>query len=159
MKPWLPAEDPLADYPEHLARFAVADLFLDTLPYNAHTLASDALWAGCPVITCAGRTFAGRVASSLLQAIGLPELVTYSTAGYEALALALARDPHRLQAVRAKLAAHRLTTPLFDSLRFTRHLEAAFETMWHRHQAGEPPRAFTVSMRADADGQDCECRN
>jgi predicted O-linked N-acetylglucosamine transferase (SPINDLY family) len=131
--------------PEHLARFAVADLFLDTLPYNAHTLTSDALWGGCPVITCAGRAFAGRVAASLLRAVGLPELVTQTLADYEALALELAHDPDGLRAIRGKLATNRLTTALFDSRRFTRHLESAFETMWRMHLAGEPPRPFAVS--------------
>ena len=135
---------PLAN-PEHLARFAVADLFLDTLPYNAHTLASDALWGGCPVITCVGRAFPGRVAASLLRAAGLPELVTRSLAGYEALALELARDPLRLRAIREKLEANRLTTALFDSRRFTRHIESAFETMWRMHLAGESPRPFAVA--------------
>ena len=135
---------PLAN-PEHLARMAVASLFLDTLPYNAHTLASDALWGGCPVITCAGRAFPGRVAASLLGAVGLPELVTDSLAGYEALAFELALHPLRLLAIREKLQANRLTTALFDSRRFTRHLESAFETMWRVHLAGESPQPFTVA--------------
>ena len=126
--------------PEHLARLAVADLFLDTLPYNAHTLASDALWGGCPVITCAGGTFAGRVAASLLRAVGLPDLVTQTLAEYEALALELALDPDRLRAIRGRLAGNRLTTALFDSRRFTRNLESAYETMWRMHLAGLPPR-------------------
>jgi len=130
---------------EHLARLGVADLFLDTLPYNAHTLSSDALWAGCPVITCTGHAFPGRVAASLLLAIELPELVTDSLAGYEALALELARQPDRLRSVREKLRANRLTTALFDSRRFTRHIESAFETMWRAHVAGELPRVFAVT--------------
>jgi predicted O-linked N-acetylglucosamine transferase (SPINDLY family) len=131
--------------PEHLARFRVAALFLDTLPYNAHTLASDALWGGCPVITCAGRAFPGRVAASLLGAVGLPEMVTDSLAGYEALAFELALNPLRLRSIREKLQANRLTTALFDSRRFTRHLESAFETMWRVHLAGESPQPFTVA--------------
>ena len=131
--------------PEHLARFAAADLFLDALPYNAHTLTSDALWGGCPVITCAGRAFAGRVAASLLRAIGLPELATQTLSDYEALALDLARNPDRLRATKRKLAANRLSTALFDSPRFTRHLESAFETMWQTHAAGESPRPFAVA--------------
>jgi predicted O-linked N-acetylglucosamine transferase (SPINDLY family) len=131
--------------PQHLARFGVADLFLDTLPYNAHTLTSDALWGGCPVVTCAGRAFPGRVAASLLRAAGLPELVTQRPAEYEALAFELARDPLRLRAIREKLHANRLTTALFDSRRFTRHLESAFETMWSMHLAGESPRPFAVA--------------
>ncbi|MGB7762189.1 MAG: tetratricopeptide repeat protein [Bryobacteraceae bacterium] len=131
--------------PEHLARFRIADLFLDTLPYNAHTLASDALWGGCPVITCTGRAFPGRVAGSLLQAVGLAELVTQSLAEYESLALDLALHPLRLRAIREKLQANRLTTALFDSRRFARHLESAFETMWRMHLAGESPRPFAVT--------------
>jgi predicted O-linked N-acetylglucosamine transferase (SPINDLY family) len=129
----------------HLARFALADLFLDTLPYNAHTLTSDALWGGCPVIACTGQAFPGRVAESLLRAVGLPQLVTHSLADYEALACALALDPDRLREIRGRLAANRLTTPLFDSRRFTRHLEFAFETMWRIHCAGQSPRSFAVA--------------
>jgi predicted O-linked N-acetylglucosamine transferase (SPINDLY family) len=108
----------------HLARHGLADLFLDTLPVNAHTGASDALWAGLPVLTCAGNAFAGRVAASLLHAVGLPELVTHSLAEYEALALALARDPARLGALRARLEENRRREPLFDTARFCRQLEA-----------------------------------
>ena len=115
--------------PEHLARFAVANLFLDTLPYNGHTLASDALWGGCPVLTCAGETFASRVAGSLLRAIGLPELVATSLAEYEALARRLAAAPNRLRALREKLRRNRGTFPLFDCARFTRNLEAAYAAM------------------------------
>jgi predicted O-linked N-acetylglucosamine transferase (SPINDLY family) len=107
----------------HLARYALADLFLDTLPYNAHATACDALWAGLPVLTCAQGGFAGRVAASLLHAIGVPELVTQTPQDYETLAIQLARDPQRLAALRGKLAANRLTTPLFDTERFTRDLE------------------------------------
>lgn len=110
----------------HLARHALADLFLDTLPYNAHATACDALWAGLPVLTCRGRAFAGRVASSLLTAIGLPELITERREDYEATALALARDPTRLKALREKLAANRSTAPLFDTARFARDLEALY---------------------------------
>jgi predicted O-linked N-acetylglucosamine transferase (SPINDLY family) len=129
---------------EHLARHAAADLFLDTLPYGAHTTASDALWAGLPVLTQLGQTFAGRVAASLLTAIGLPELITTSREEYAALALALARDPARLAALRAKLAANRATHPLFDAALFTRHLEAAFEAMQARHLAGLPPENLRI---------------
>lgn len=128
----------------HLARHRLADLFLDTLPVNAHTTASDALWAGLPVVTCLGSTFAGRVAGSLLRAAGLSELVTSSLPEYEALALALARDGARLAGVRARLAAARTGCALFDTDRFRRHLEAAFEAMWQRQQRGEPPAAFAV---------------
>lgn len=131
----------------HLARHRHADLFLDTLPFNAHTTASDALWAGLPVLTATGETFAGRVATSLLHAVGLPELVTPDLATYEALALALARDPARLAALRARLAATRATAPLFDTAGFARTLEAAYEEMWRRHDAGEPARGFAVAAR------------
>lgn len=114
---------------EHLARHRLADLFLDTLPCSAHTGASDALWAGLPLLTCAGGTFAGRVAGSLLHAAGLPELVTQSLIDYEALALQLARDPRRLAELRQRLAVARGTAPLFDTDRFRRHLEAAYREM------------------------------
>jgi predicted O-linked N-acetylglucosamine transferase (SPINDLY family) len=107
----------------HLARYALADLFLDTLPYNAHATACDALWAGLPVLTCAQGGFAGRVAASLLHAIGLPELVTRTPEDYEALAVDLARRPEKLAQLRGKLAANRLSTPLFDSKGFARDLE------------------------------------
>lgn len=130
---------------DHLARHRLAELFLDTLNYNAHSTAADALWAGLPVLTCAGETFASRVAGSLNHAIGLPELTTTSVADYEALALALARDPARLKAVREKLARNRDITPLFDTGRFTRHIEQAFATMWERSQRGEAPAAFAVA--------------
>ena len=130
---------------EHLARHRVADLFIDTWPCNAHTTASDALWGGLPVLTCIGETFAGRVGASLLHAVGLPELVTRSTAEYAALAVTLATDPPRLEALRERLAAQRSTAPLFDTTRFTRDLEAAFAAMWTRHAGGEPPASFAVS--------------
>jgi predicted O-linked N-acetylglucosamine transferase (SPINDLY family) len=136
---------PRRDLPEHLARHCLADLFLDTLPYNAHTTTSDALWAGLPVLTCAGRSFAARVAGSLLQAVGLPELITHGVADYEALALRLAREPELLAGLRERLAANRLTTPLFDCERYCRHLEAAYEEMWRLWQQGETPRAIAVA--------------
>lgn len=129
---------------EHLARHRCADLFLDTLPYNAHTTASDALWAGLPLLTCRGPTFAGRVAASLLETIGLPELITTSLDDYEACAIALAREPARLTALKGKLADHRLTTPLFDTALFTRHLEAAFAMMVERQRAGQAPDHLTI---------------
>jgi predicted O-linked N-acetylglucosamine transferase (SPINDLY family) len=130
---------------EHLARHRLADLFLDTLPYNAHTTASDALWAGLPVLTCRGQAFAGRVAASLLQAVGLPELVTDSLEAYEALALRLASAPSLLGDLRARLERNRLTHPLFDTERFRRHIEAAYATMWETSQRGEGPRGFGIS--------------
>jgi predicted O-linked N-acetylglucosamine transferase (SPINDLY family) len=102
------------------------------------------LWAGLPVLTCAGTTYAGRVAGSLLHAVGLPELITQSLGDYEALALRLARDPALLAAFRQRLARNRETFPLFDTARFTRHLEAAYTTMWERRQRGEEPESFAV---------------
>jgi protein O-GlcNAc transferase len=136
---------PRAQPSDHLARHRLADLFLDTLPYNAHTTASDALWAGLPVLTTMGTTFAGRVAGSLLHAVGLPELVTSSLADYEALALKLVRDRRALLALRAKLARNLGTHPLFDTARFTRALEAAYTTMRQRSARGQAPRSFAVS--------------
>jgi len=135
---------PKMSTPAHLARQRLADLFLDTLPYNAHTTASDALWTGLPVLTCMGQTFSGRVAASLLHAIGLPELVTHSLDEYERLALALARDPQRLSAIKAKLVQSRDTAPLFDTALFTRHLETAYTTMWQRYEARQEPISFSV---------------
>jgi len=117
----------------HLARLAVADLFLDTLPYNAHATACDALWAGLPVLTCAQSCFAGRVAASLLRAIGMPELVTQTPEDYETLAVSLAHDPQMLSHLRGKLAANRLNTALFDTAAFTRDLE----TIYTRILAGQ----------------------
>jgi protein O-GlcNAc transferase len=138
---------PPVDLPDHLARVALADLFLDTLPYNAHTTASDALWMGVPVVTCLGATFAGRVAASLLNAAGLPELVTQTSDEYAALAVRLATDPHLLQSVRAKLSDCRATCALFDTDRFRRHLEAAYRTMWDIWRRGEAPQSFSVDPR------------
>lgn len=129
---------------QHLARYRLADLFLDTLPYNAHTTASDALWAGLPLITCRGESFPGRVAASLLHAVGLPELVTDSLEDYEALALRLAAEPSMLRGVRERLQQNRLTYPLFDTDRFRRHVEAAYTKMWELWQRGEGPRSFAV---------------
>ncbi len=128
----------------HLARIGAADLFLDTLPYNAHTTASDALWAGLPVLTTPGRSFASRVGASLLRAVGMEELIAASPAEYEQLALALAHDPARLQALRQRLVAARPTAPLFDTPAFTRHLEAAYMHMWQLHRQGRPPETFAV---------------
>jgi predicted O-linked N-acetylglucosamine transferase (SPINDLY family) len=129
---------------EHLARLALSDLFLDTLPYNAHATACDALWAGVPVVSMMGTSFAGQVGASLLRAVGLPELIAVSPSEYETIALTLARDSAALAALRAKLAANRATQPLFDTARFTRNLEAAFVAMWERHQRGEAPASFAV---------------
>ena len=122
---------------EHLARFATADLFLDTLPYNAHTLTSDALWGGCPVLTSAGETFASRVAGSILHAAGLPELVTSNLKEYEAAALRLADDHAELEMLRARIQKSRTEAPLFDTPRFARAIETAFE--WMMQHAGRAP--------------------
>lgn len=132
-------------YAEHLARFRLADLFLDTLPFNGGATASDALWAGVPVVSCAGQAFAARMAGSLLHAVGLPELVTYSPEDYEALALQLANDPPRLAAIKQRLARNRETFPLFDTARYCRNIEAAWVTMWEKTQRGERPGSFAVS--------------
>jgi predicted O-linked N-acetylglucosamine transferase (SPINDLY family) len=129
---------------DHLARHRLADLFLDTLPYNAHATASDALWAGVPLLTCQGSAFAGRVGASLLRAAGLPELVTESLPDYEALALRLATDKALLGALRQKLARNRRTCALFDTDRFRRHIEAAYATMWEICLRGEAARSFAV---------------
>ena len=128
----------------HLARLRLADLVLDTLPYGAHTTASDALWAGVPVLTRIGPTFAGRVAASLLMAAGLPELITRSVGEYEAMAQNLAAAPEQLCRIREKLARTRDTCALFDTVRMTRNLEAAYETMWRRHERGESPASFGI---------------
>ncbi len=130
--------------PDHLARHRLADLFLDTAPYNAHTTASDALWVGLPVLTRMGTTFASRVAASLLNAVGLPELITTAHEAYEAKAVALATNPDALTAVEQTLARNRLTAPLFDTARFTTHLEAAYQAMYARYQAGLPPAHIHV---------------
>ncbi len=131
--------------PRHLARHRLADLFLDALPCNAHTTASDALWAGLPVLTCVGDTFSGRVAASLLKAMDLDELITTSLEDYAKAALTLARDKEKRDAVRLKLWAARETGPLFDSKRYTRNLERSFETMVRVMRSGEPPRPFAVA--------------
>jgi predicted O-linked N-acetylglucosamine transferase (SPINDLY family) len=136
---------PRTNLEDHLARHRLADIFLDTGPCNAHTTASDALWAGVPVITCVGTTFAGRVAASLLHAIGLPELVTDCLIEYEALALKLAQQPELLAALKAKLARNRTSQALFDTERQCRYIESAYATMWERHQRGQPPIHFAVA--------------
>lgn len=130
---------------EHLARHRCADLFLDTLPYNAHTTASDALWAGLPLLTRRGDTFAGRVAASLLTSLQLPELIAGSADDYECAAIALARQPADLAAIRQKLAVNRLTAPLFATQRLTRDIETAFTTMVDRSRTGLGPAAFAVA--------------
>ncbi len=136
---------PRTELPAHLARHRLADLFLDTLPYGAHTTMSDALWAGLPAITCLGETFAGRVGASLLHAAGLGELVTRSPQEYESLAMSLAADPARLAAIRDGLRRDRLSLPLFDTPRFARGIEAAYARMWERACRGMQPEPFAVA--------------
>jgi predicted O-linked N-acetylglucosamine transferase (SPINDLY family) len=136
------------DYERHLSRLAQADLFLDTLPYNAHTTASDALQAGLPLVTCMGSSFPARVAASLLQAVGLPELITRSLDAYEQLAFDLARDPDRLEALRVTLARNRTSRPLFDTQGFCRHIETAYTRMWEHRRRGEKPQSFEVERGA-----------
>jgi protein O-GlcNAc transferase len=135
---------PRIELAEHVARQPLADLFLDTLPYNAGMTANIALWAGLPVVTCLGSTFVGRMGGSLLNAVGLPDLVTTSLDEYEALALRLARDSSFLLSLKEKLTRNRDTCPLFNTARFTRHLEMAYTMMWERYQRGDPPQSFDV---------------
>lgn len=130
---------------DHLARHRLADLFLDTLPINAHTTASDALWAGLPVLTCMGNAFASRVAGSLLHAVGLPEMATHTLMDYEALALRLATAPELLASIKSRLAHNRMTQPLFDAARFRRNIESAYITMYERYQKGLLPVSFAVT--------------
>jgi protein O-GlcNAc transferase len=139
---------PLAD---HLARHRLADLAVDSFPYTGHTTTSDALWTGLPVVTLLGETFASRVAAGLLNAAGLPETVATSLEAYEEMALRLARDPATLRAYRERLETTRMQVPLFDSLRFTRHMERAYETMWAVHESGAPPRSFAVPPISTSD--------
>ncbi len=135
---------PRIHLPGHLARHQLADLFLDTLPYNAHTTASDALWAGLPVLTLMGQTFAGRVAAGLLHAIELPELITHSQEQYESKAIELATNPKLLGEIKQKLARNRLTTPLFNTPLFTKHIEAAYVAMYERYQTNLPPEHIYI---------------
>jgi protein O-GlcNAc transferase len=130
---------------QHLARLKLADLFLDTLPYNAHASSMDALWAGLPVLTRIGRAFAGRVAASVLRSIELPELVTTSVRQYEDLAVELATHPSLLASIKQRLANNRLTTPLFDSRSFVRHLESAYTMIFERYRAGLSPDHIHVA--------------
>jgi len=136
--------DRMSSLPEHLARQRVADLFLDTLPYNAHATALDALLAGLPVLTCVGEGFVSRVAASLLNAIEMPELITTTPTQYEDLAVQLATNPRHLDDIRQKLARNRLKTPLFDTKALTRHLEAAYTKMYERYLANLPPEDIYV---------------
>ena len=145
---------PRAGYDHHLARLGLANLFLDTLPVNAHTTASEALWCGVPVLTCTGTHFTSRVAASLLTAVGLPELITASLADYEREALALACDPARLAGLRERLVANRDTAPLFDTPRYVKNYEAALERMMERREAGLTPEAFEIEDSAGAGEMD-----
>ena len=129
---------------DHLARHKLADLFLDTLPYNAHTTASDALWAGLPVLTRVGSTFPGRVAASLLHALDMPELITNDDDAYINTAIALANDPERLATIKARLDQNKKTSSLFDTASYTQHLEAAFSAIYARHRNGETPSGFSL---------------
>ena len=131
-------------YADYLRRYQLADLFLDTAPFNAGATASDALWAGLPLVTCSGEAFAARMAGSLLRAVGLPELAASSLEEYERIALALAQDRAAVEVLKAKLAQSLAGSALFDAARFRRHLEAAYQTMWQRQQAGAPPASFAV---------------
>jgi protein O-GlcNAc transferase len=130
---------------EHLARLRLADLALDTRIVNGHTTTSDALWAGLPVITLEGFHFASRVSASVLTAIGLPEVIVHSLEEYESLAVRLANNPPQLQEIQKRLAENRLTAPLFDTPRFARNLERAYQEMWNIFAAGEPPRQIKVT--------------
>lgn len=144
---------PRTDPDSHLARHRLADLFLDTLPYNAHTTASDSLWAGLPLLTCSGPAFASRVAASVLTAAGIPELITHSLAEYEDRAVELASDTAQLAAIRGKLTSEQLKRqPMFDTGMMARHMEAAFRTMWERHRRGEGAETFFVSESASDAG-------
>jgi predicted O-linked N-acetylglucosamine transferase (SPINDLY family) len=129
----------------HLARHRAADLFLDTLPFNAHSTAMDALWAGLPVLTCAGKSFAGRVAASLLLTIELPELIASTSEEYEELAVELATNPQRLENVQEKLARNRLSTPLFDTRLLVKNLEAAYARIYDRHHENLPAECFFIA--------------
>jgi len=137
-------------FEDYLARFRAVDLFLDTLPYNAGTTASDALWAGLPVLTCMGQAFAGRVAASLLTAINLPELITSTPAQYEELAVKLATNPQMMARIRERLADNRLTAPLFNTAQFTRTLEAAYTRVCERYRAALPPEHVYIEPSGEA---------
>lgn len=139
---------PRVSYADHLARLSAANLFLDTAPFNAGATASDALWAGLPVLTRAGEVFASRMAASLLKAIGLPELATETSQAYEDVAVDLATSPEKAAAIKDRLGRNRMTAALFDTERFTRHLEAAYSEMYRRYHAGVPPDHIQVKQQA-----------
>jgi predicted O-linked N-acetylglucosamine transferase (SPINDLY family) len=129
---------------EHLKRIQLADLFLDTLPYNAHTTASDALRVGLPLVTLIGKSFASRVAASLLNAVGLPELITTTPEAYESLAIELATNPQQLEKVKNKLLTNLPESPLYNSRLFTQHIEQAYKEMYQRHQEGLAPEHIHI---------------
>lgn len=131
-------------YDEHLGRYGVADLALDTFGFGGHTTASDALWMGCPIATRIGNTFFGRVGASLLSVMGLPELITTTAGEYEDLVVKLANTPGALKALRRRVEHLRDSSSLFDSERKTRELEWAYEHMWSTYADGLAPRAFDV---------------
>jgi predicted O-linked N-acetylglucosamine transferase (SPINDLY family) len=129
---------------DHLARYQICDLFLDTMPYNAHATAMDSLKAGVPVLTLIGQSFASRVAASLLNAIGLPELIAHNQEEYEAIAIELANNPDKLSMIKNKLQVNKTTMPLFNTKLFTNHLEDAYEQMYERYQSGLTPIEINV---------------
>jgi protein O-GlcNAc transferase len=135
---------------EHLARHRAADLFLDTLPFNAHTTADDALWAGLPVLTQIGEALPGRVGASLLRAIGLPEMIAETEEEYEKVAIELASDPAKLETIKTKLEQNRLATPLFNTRLFIRHMESAHTAIYRRQQEGLMPDDIDVASLATA---------
>ena len=136
---------PRLPHAAHLGRLALADLVLDSLPVNAHTTASDALWTGVPVLTCPGETFASRVAGSLLQTMGMFELLANDLADYERKARELAEDPERLGGLKARVRERRHTSALFNAPRFARHLESAYRAMWDRYVRGETPAPISIA--------------
>ena len=131
--------------PDHLARLKLADLFLDTYPYNAHASAVDALKVGVPVLTLLGQSFAARVAASLLKAIDLPELITHSQAEYESLAIELATHPEKMEELRKRLLQNSQTKPLFNTATYTKHVENAFKQMYDRYQAKLAPANLDIT--------------
>ena len=138
----------MQDYADHLARYRLADLFLDTLPYNAHATANDALWAGLPVLTQMGEAFAGRVSASLLHALGMPELIAQSQDEYEQMAISYGSDPSALRHLKDKLAHQSAAAPLFETATYTRNLERAFEMIVQRHRDQLPCDHIMLSYEA-----------
>jgi predicted O-linked N-acetylglucosamine transferase (SPINDLY family) len=133
---------------DHLARYRLADLFLDTWPFGAHTTAGDALWAGLPVLTCAGDSLASRMGASLLTSIGLTELITTNAEDYAALAARLAAEPERLAGFKRRLAGEGRAAPLFDIRSYTRNLESGYRAILERQRAGLPPEDIRIDAAA-----------